>query len=103
MGYEYTVHKYRDLSRWEFRFWDDNDGDIDLRHIVVWDTTYGKSFCVISFTELDNEMGAITRVREYAEIDADANLSDVELKRIWIDAITNGITCGLRRTRRHYA
>ena len=101
MDMQYTVHKYGDLSRWEFRFWDDNDGENDLRHIIVWDTVYEKSFCVISFAELVDEIGAINRVRDYAEMDA--NELNAEFRRIWVNAITDGIMRGLHRTRRHYA
>lgn len=124
MDYEYTVHKYRDLSRWEFRFWDEMDGEMDARHIVVFDTYRAENFCVIMFREIDNET-ANTRVREYAEIDANSLLSDdemqrrilqrfptdddetrrksnAEFRRIWVDAITDGIMRGLTRTRRHY-
>lgn len=103
METQFTVHKYRDLSRWEFRYYDDNDGEIDMRHIVVRDMVSDTNFCVISFAELVDEKGAESRVRDYARIDAENLLSHDELRQIWTDAITRGVMVGLTRTRRHYS
>ena len=99
----YVAHKYRDLSRWGFRFYNDNDGDIDLRHIVVWDSVNDASFCVISFDELQHETDVMKRVHEYGEFDVDNIAPNSQLRFEWADAIVRGIMTGLRRTRRHYA
>ena len=99
MHTQYIAYKYADLSRWEFRHYDDNE----CPHVVVWDSIRDSSFCVISFAEMDVEFGAANRVRDYAVHDLDDIAPNSSLRDEWADAITRGIVRGIRQTMRNAA
>lgn len=94
MDTQYVAYKYANLTRWEFRHYDDNE----CPHVVVWDSVRDSSFCVISFAEMKDEFNAANRVRDYAMHDLDDIAPSSKLRDDWADAVTRGIIRGIRQT-----